>query len=103
MMRGGSGTARQRVFGLSLATPPAVRQKLLTRRVDNDETLRALTVPALVLHGAHDGVIPPDTGRANAEMIPGARYVEFAESAHAPFLEEPSRFLAELGEFADGL
>src|SRR5699024_8405795 len=92
MRRGGSGTARQRVFGLSLATPPAVRQKLLTRRVDNDETLRALTVPALVLHGAHDGVIPPDTGRANAEMIPGARYVEFAESAHAPFLEEPSRF-----------
>src|SRR5699024_9473425 len=103
MMRGGSGTARQRVFGLSLATPPAVRQKLLTRRVDNDETLRALTVPALVLHGAHDGVIPPDTGRANAEMIPGARYVELAESAHAPFREEPSRVLAELGEFADGL
>lgn len=102
MMRGGDGTSRQRVFGLSLATPPAVRQKLLTRRVDNDETLRALTVPALVLHGAHDGVIPPTTGQANAEMIPDSRYVEFVESAHAPFLEEPSRFVAELTAFADG-
>lgn len=103
MMRGGDGASRQRVFGLSLATPPAVRQKLLTRRVDNDATLRALTVPALVLHGEHDGVIPPTTGQANAEMIPGARYVGFAESAHAPFLEEPERFVAELTTFADTL
>ena len=99
MMRGGDGTSRQRVFGLSMATPPAVRQKLLTRRVDNDDTLRGLSVPALVIHGAHDGVVLPSAGQANAEMIPGGRYVEFADSAHAPFLEEQQRFVSELDGF----
>ena len=100
MMRSGSGTDRQRILGLSLSTPPAVRQKLLTRRVDNDETLRGLTVPALVMHGDHDGVVLPSAGQANAEMIPDSRYVGFTESAHAPFIEELPRFLAELDAFA---
>ncbi|WP_413464355.1 alpha/beta fold hydrolase [Dietzia sp. PP-33] len=103
MMRSGDGTSRQRIFGLSLATPPAVRQKLLTRRVDNDETLRGLTVPALVMHGEHDGVVLPAAGQANAEMIPDAHYVGFADSAHAPFIEEMPRFLTELDAFAAAL
>lgn len=103
MMRSGTGPDGQRILGLSLSTPPAVRQALLTRRVDNDETLRGLSVPALVIHGAHDGVVLPSAGQANAEMIPGGRYVEFADSAHAPFLEETPRFLAELDDFAAAL
>lgn len=103
MMRSGSGPDGQRILGLSLSTPPAVRQALLTRRVDNDDTLRGLSIPALVIHGAHDGVVLPSAGQANAEMIPGGRYVEFADSAHAPFLEETPRFLAELDEFAAAL
>ena len=103
MMRSGDGTSGQRIFGLSLATPPAVRRKLLTRRVDNDETLRGLGIPALVIHGEHDGVVLPSAGQANAEMIPGGRYVGFAESAHAPFIEEMPRFLAELDAFAADL
>lgn len=103
MMVNGAGADGQRILGLSLSTPPAVRQALLTRRVDNDEALRALTVPALVVHGAHDGVVLPSAGQANAEMIPGGRYVEFTESAHAPFLEETPRFLDELDAFAAAL
>ncbi len=99
MIRGGDGASRQRVFGLSLATPPAVRGKMLARRVDNEETLRGLTVPALVIHGEHDGVVLPSAGRANAEMIPGGRFVGFAESAHVPFVEETPKFLAELDAF----
>ena len=100
MMRSGDGTSGQRIFGLALATPPAVRPKLLTRRVDNDETLRGLGIPALVIHGEHDGVVLPSAGQANAEMIPGGRYVGFAESAHAPFIEEKPKFLADLEAFA---
>lgn len=100
MMRSGDGASRQRIFGLSLATPPAVRGKMLTRRVDNEETLRGLAVPALVIHGEHDGVVLPSAGQANAEMIPNSRHVGFAESAHAPFVEETPKFLAELDAFA---
>ncbi len=103
MMQSGDGASRQRIFGLSVATPPAVRGKMLNRRVDNEDTLRALTIPALVIHGEHDGVVLPSAGRANAEMIPGGRYVGFAESAHAPFVEEMPAFLAELDAFAADL
>ena len=103
MMRSGSGPDGQRILGLSLSTPPAVRKALLTRKVDNDETLRGLAIPALIVHGAYDGVVMPSAGQANAEMIPGGRYVEFADSAHAPFLEETPRFLGELDDFAASL
>lgn len=103
MMLGGDGASRQRTFGLSLATPPAVRLKMLSRRVDHDEDLRGLAVPALVVHGEHDGVVLPSAGRANAEMIPNARYVGFTESAHAPFVEEMPRFLDELDAFVADL
>lgn len=103
MMRSGDGASRQRIFGVSLATPPAVRGKMLSRRVDNEETLRGLTVPALVIHGEHDGVVLPLAGQANAEMIPSSRYVAFAESAHAPFVEEMPKFLSELDGFTAGL
>lgn len=103
MMRSGDGASRQRIFGLSLATPPAVRGKMLARRVDNDQTLRGLSIPALVIHGEHDGVVLPSAGQANAGMIPGARFVGFPESAHAPFVEEMPRFLAHLEEFAASL
>lgn len=103
LTRNADGASRQRFLGLSLATPPAVRGAMLRRRVDNEETLRGLSIPALVIHGDHDGVVLPAAGQANAEMIPGGRYVAFAESAHAPFVEEMPAFLAELDAFAGAL
>ena len=103
MMRGQDGAGQQRMFGLSLSTPPEVRRKMLERRVEHDDTLRGLTVPALVLHGADDGVVLPEAGRANAEMIPDSRFVEFDECAHAPFLERRAEFLDEVRRFCAGL
>ena len=41
--RAATAPSQQQVFGLSLATPPAVRGKMLARRVDNEETLRGLS------------------------------------------------------------
>jgi len=37
------------------------------------ERLRSLAVPALVIHGALDPLIPPEHGRATAAAVPGAR------------------------------
>lgn len=100
LMASGAGADRQRLLGLSLATPPAVRRALLSRRVDHDEDLAALEVPTLVVHGADDTVVPPETGRANAETVPGAQYVELPGCAHAPFLEQRTEFLRTLTDFA---
>ena len=103
LWHGGDDVDRQRTLGISLATPPQVRKALFGQKVDNDETLKGMTTPALIVHGARDEVVPPETGRANAETIPDSTYVEFAESAHVPFLEQRAEFVAALAEFAGRL
>ena len=40
-------------------------------------------VPTLVMSAAHDVIARPSLGRALAAAIPGARYVEFEDAAHA--------------------
>ncbi|MEU4422181.1 alpha/beta hydrolase [Actinoplanes sp. NPDC024001] len=44
--------------------------------------LRDLRVPTLVLHGERDPLIRPSAGRRLAASVPGARYVELAETGH---------------------
>lgn len=46
------------------------------------EGLRALRLPALVIHGSRDTLIHPSGGRRTAELIPGARYVEIEGMGH---------------------
>ena len=41
------------------------------------EGLKKLAVPALVLHGRYDPLIPVEFGRDLAGLIPGARLVEY--------------------------
>jgi pimeloyl-ACP methyl ester carboxylesterase len=49
---------------------------------DRTVRLRRLTTPTLVLHGAQDPLIRVAAGRATAQAIPGARYVEIDGMAH---------------------
>ncbi len=44
--------------------------------------LRSLKLPALVLHGSADALLPPAHGRSIAEAIPGAEYHEIAGWGH---------------------
>ena len=46
------------------------------------DALRALDVPALVIHGSADTLIAPDAGRRTAELIPAAEYVEIEGMGH---------------------
>lgn len=94
--------AQQRLFGLSLATPPHVRAAMLNRRVNNDKALAALDVPALVIHGDSDGVVLPTAGEANAATLK-TTVTWYEGVAHAPFAEAPERFIADLERFAAAL
>lgn len=96
------GEGQQRLFGLSLATAPHVRGALLMRRVNNDEALAAVDVPALVIHGERDGIVLPSAGKANAETL-GVECTLYPDVAHAPFLEAQERFVTDLEDFAAGL
>ncbi len=97
------GVDAQRLFGMSLATPPSVRKALFYRTADNTETLRGLDVPVLVLHGTADPVVPIDNGRFIVDTVPDGRGSYWEGAQHGLFIEDPERFVAEVGKFADEL
>lgn len=80
-------------------TPPWVRRGMTGWRVDHDDLLPTLKVPALVIHGVQDQVLLPAAGEAIAALLPGAELRLYEASGHAPFLEEPARFDADLAAF----
>jgi pimeloyl-ACP methyl ester carboxylesterase len=62
--------------------------------------LPAITIPALVVWGAADRMIPPEHGRAYASAIPGAQFCLIEHAGHLPQLERPAELLAAVTEFA---
>jgi len=60
----------------------ARQMQAIMRDGDRGGSLRALTVPTLVMHGDRDTLIDPSGGRRTAELIPGARYVEIEGMGH---------------------
>lgn len=99
----GKGAQSQALFGASLSTPPRVRAALFDRAVSNDELLRSLDVPALVLHGTEDTVVDVAAGRHAAELIPKAQTSFWEGTNHGPFVEDPDRFVGDVVAFVDAL
>ena len=52
------------------------------RSPDRIDGLRALDIPALVVHGEHDTLLPIEHGRRTAELIPGAEFLEIEGMSH---------------------
>lgn len=81
--------------------PPPERDDwfITLRGVDYKDRLPDVRAPALLCVGRHDPQTPVVCSRELAAGIPDARLVVFETSGHAPFLEEPERFLAEVRGF----
>jgi pimeloyl-ACP methyl ester carboxylesterase len=59
-------------------------------------------VPVLLLYGARDALVNPTAAIARAkELRPGVQTTLYADSGHAPFVEEPARFNRDLAAFID--
>jgi 3-oxoadipate enol-lactonase len=71
------------------------------RDMDQRGDIGAIANPTLVIAGTHDGSTPPQDGRAVADAIPGARYVEL-DAAHLSNWERPTEFTTELIGFLAG-
>ncbi|MBP7149306.1 MAG: alpha/beta hydrolase [Acidobacteria bacterium] len=74
------------------------------QQFDERRRLAAITVPALVIAGAHD-LAPLDRSREFQAGMPDAKLVVFENSGHFAPKEEPDRFKATVFEFlgvADG-
>jgi proline iminopeptidase len=108
---------RQRAFELSVAgyfadparavalTPFRVTGKVQQSvweslgRYDLCQPLRAVRVPALVVHGDADP-IPMASARAAAEAL-GARFVPLADCGHVPYVEQPEALFGAITRFLD--
>lgn len=64
--------------------PGGYRRQLaaVVAQPDRSEELRALDVPALVLHGLHDRLVAPSGGIAVARKLRGARFIGFSGMGH---------------------
>jgi pimeloyl-ACP methyl ester carboxylesterase len=65
--------------------------------------LAGVRMPALVVWGLADRMIPPAHGEAYAKAIPGARYVSIPTAGHMPPLETPDLFAGQIRDFLQSL
>lgn len=74
------------LFGHDLADqPPIVSAQLqaMSKCSVFDQLPALAGIPTFVVSGRHDPIARPALGRAIAERVPSARFVEFAEASHA--------------------
>ncbi|PKN11977.1 MAG: pimelyl-ACP methyl ester esterase [Deltaproteobacteria bacterium HGW-Deltaproteobacteria-4] len=71
----------------------------LLRRIDLRSHLSAITLPALVLHGSADVIIPIGAGRFLSAALPQAHFHEFSGCGHAPFYRAAAPVSALIRDF----
>jgi pimeloyl-ACP methyl ester carboxylesterase len=92
------------VRDLVLQAPPAAvawAQRAMAARPDSFDTLRAATVPALVIAGEEDQLMAADDAEAMADALPKGRLVRIPGAGHLSAVEDPAAFNAAVGTFLD--
>jgi pimeloyl-ACP methyl ester carboxylesterase len=85
------------------ASPGAVKAiSLLNMKIDVKPILPNVRVPTLVLHRKTDAMLPVELGRDLAARIPGAKYIEYLEGAHAFWFGDAEALLGDIEEFVTG-
>lgn len=92
-------TVYAELVGANMLCPAHVRRALFAADVDLRPVYSAMSCPGLVIHGAADTVVTPDTGAAAAQLMSRGQYIPYEGVGHAPFLEAPDRFAEDLGAF----
>ena len=92
-----SAQLRQAVLGAD----PAKIAGLAVVSEDLRQVLPGVRAETLIVWGAQDSLTPLRAGRVLALKLPNARLVVIERAAHAPMLEAPERFRAELEAFLE--
>jgi pimeloyl-[acyl-carrier protein] methyl ester esterase len=91
---------RTQLFARGAPDPVALRGGLaLLRDSDLRNTLSAIDVPTLVLHGTRDQLVPSSAGTWLATHLPRAKWCAIEGAGHAPFLSHRATVLPRLAEF----
>jgi pimeloyl-ACP methyl ester carboxylesterase len=89
---------------LEYPTPPecwAAQYDACTVFLERGAPVEQIDVPALVLHGDADRVVPVENGRSLVRRLPHSRLVVLAGRGHLAPLETPEAFNAEVLRFLD--
>jgi pimeloyl-ACP methyl ester carboxylesterase len=90
-----------RVRALVEATPPlaaAWSQRAMAARPDSFDTLRAVSVPSMVVVGDEDALTPAADAEAMAEALTDVRLVVVPRSGHLTAVESPDEFTSAARE-----
>lgn len=90
-------------MALGLGVDTYLRQsRALQRRPDQQKTLRKVRVPALILAGAADTLVPARRQEVLAGLMPFGRLQVIPEAGHLPQLEQPEMVTEALRSFLAG-
>lgn len=78
------------------------QSRALQRRRDQQKTLRRATMPALILAGAQDGLVPLRRQSFMADLMPTARVQVIQNAGHLLPLEQPEAVSQALIQFFNG-
>jgi pimeloyl-ACP methyl ester carboxylesterase len=77
------------------------QSRALQRRPDHQKTLRRFLVPALIIGGAADPIVPPRRQEFTAELMPKGRFLRIADAGRLPTLESPDTVSEVMDAFLD--
>jgi Predicted hydrolases or acyltransferases (alpha/beta hydrolase superfamily) len=86
---------------VSNVTGAAALARLRGEGYDWSPVLRALSTPALVVHGERDP-LPPSVALELAALLPQASAVILPDAGHMPFWEAPIPFFTAVDDFLTG-
>jgi non-heme chloroperoxidase len=84
----------------NMVVHPSIRAALISRVIDSTDILNVMEKPVLMSHGLKDAVVLPAMGNTILKTCATSTASWYPDAAHAPFMEDPSRFNRELAEFA---
>ena len=94
---------RERIQRMMAATPVAGIIGAIGALRDRPDSLALLPtlgrIPALVIVGEDDALIPPDRAQAMADALPDARLVILAGAGHLTPAEQPERVTTLIADF----
>jgi pimeloyl-ACP methyl ester carboxylesterase len=77
------------------------QSRALRDRPDQQETLRDVAVPTIILCGAEDRLCPLERHELMHALIPGSRLTVIENAAHLPTLEQPDAVNAALAKWLE--
>jgi non-heme chloroperoxidase len=90
----------ERLFANAAMASWDMQKAVMNMDINAVKGLGSAKVPVLLLYGAQDALVQPKAAIARAiQLNPQVKSTLYEHSGHAPFLEEPERFNADLAAF----